>query len=297
MDESEFIDDMNSPIATTRMRAAQWAVEHPECTGLQRVLMEAASREVVPQIRQVLFAASAALEDETAGPTPTDVLADESSLTLLGPELAGVLEHELRPSIGLLRLAANSEIRNFGTSQTNAAIESFRQRIDGLVRLVEAYALPKREATSLYEFLTSCAESVRSAGTPIYVSEINDDDIIHTDRGLLRLIVMNALQNALDATAALPPETSAADSSVVTSPILLSAGVSDRSFWVTVTNKFVGAAFEHEDIVASGRTSKRSHLGLGTRIMALSASHLNYQLAVTGVGGQAMFSLRGGRYV
>ena len=107
-----------------------------------RELMQALQDETVPRLRQTLVqvlemrqrsqTAGDSLREDTKGAEEGAVVSGEHV------DLAALIRHELSPAVGWIRLAADDEIPNFGSSATNDAVRKLQRRIDGLVAIVKA---------------------------------------------------------------------------------------------------------------------------------------------------------------
>ncbi|GAA1240320.1 hypothetical protein GCM10009633_11690 [Janibacter melonis] len=285
---SNAFENLQSGLPSERMKAAEWAVSHTLDDEQRRLVTEALSRERVPRIRDAFSAALRNTDLAKSAPAISAVELDpQESLQATLQDLGSLIQHEMEPAIGWIRHAANQEVREFGASATNRAVEGLRRRVDGLVKLANAQRLPEMRLISLAEVVTGSLSSEYPRAMFSFEISTEGSDEILTDPGLLSLIVSNALQNAADASRPLAPEEG---------QILVSTGTSEDSFWLAISNRFVGAAFDLDSVAASGRTSKVGHRGLGTRVMQLAAGRLGYKVELRAVGSTANFTLRGKRY-
>lgn len=293
MNRDEFLVSINSRLPSDRMRAAQWVADENRLDEeSRRVLVKALASERVPQIRQRLTELLRASRDSPGTASAdrrhqgTGAPGQDVDVRQVLDDLAGMIAHELNPAIGWVRHAANREIEDFPASSTNSMIEALRRRVDGLAKIASANRVPVLRPVPLHELLSSQVGLASLGGSVSFDSPEAGDDTIVTDSGLFSLILENAIQSAVDATRDAPPD----DRSV-----LISSAVTDRDFWVKVSNRFVGAGFEYSAVSATGRTSKANHRGLGTRVMEVAASRLGYRLDVRAAGGVATFTLYGAR--
>ena len=207
---------------------------------------------------------------------------------LLLDDLAAMIDHEISPAIGWVRHAANREIEEFSGSTTNAMIEALRRRVDGLVKIASASRAPAFQPIALHELLSSQVGLAYLGESLSLEAATGTDDTISTDAGLFSSILENALENAIDGIREIPSQEGNA---------LVTYGVTDRDFWVKITNRFIGTSFEYVSVSASGRTSKAEHRGLGIRAMEIAAGRLGYSIDIRAAGGVAIFTLHGPRYV
>lgn len=282
------LETLQSSLPSERMKAAEWAISNTLDDEQRRLVTEALSQERVPRIRDALGTALRNTDLAKSAPETSALELDaQESLQATLQDLGSLIQHEIEPAIGWIRHAANQEVREFSASATNRAVEGLRRRVDGLVKLANAQRLPERRLISLSEVVTGCLSSEYPRAMFTFEMPTDESDEILTDPGLLSLIVSNALQNAADASRPLAPEEG---------QVLISTGISENSFWLAISNRFVGAAFDLDSVAASGRTSKIGHRGLGTRVMHLAAGRLGYKVELRAVGSTANFMLRGKRY-
>jgi len=289
VNEDEFLRKLASELPSERMRAIQWAVEENLDPRFRSRLIEAAAHEGVPRIRRAIDSALRRIDDKEtqsqhSTENPTDRYPDTTAIL---EELSGIIRHEMQPAIGWVRYSADKELSDFDSSATNSAIEALRRRVEGLSSLAAAHRLPQRQQVSLSEIVNACiSDEYPSSMFTLEFPEESSDGIF-TDPGLLMLIMTNAIHNAVDAAREL--DTSEGQ-------ILIATNVGDSTFWITIRNRFLGTTFDYTKISATGRTSKRGHRGLGTRIIELASSRLGYDFDLSASGGTVTFSLRGSRF-
>lgn len=254
-----------------------------------RRLRAAMQAETVPMLRRQLSELVRELSRPASPPESTALPVQRSAADKRRYEEDFVhwMRHELEPGIGWLMLAASDEIEDFDNSETRAAIESINMRIDSVEALVRASAPPRFEMLSLSEVVLA---AVQTSGAPEprlsidLPSEASDN--IATDANLMRLVVSNAVRNAVDAVL----ETRGNDAQVY-----VTAGVTPDTFWVKISNQFVGAEFSLDDVSGTGVSAKIGHQGQGFAIMRIAAKRLGYELLMQADAGLAIFTLRGNR--
>jgi hypothetical protein len=289
VNEDQTNRSLESSLPSQRALAAEWLRVHATSDHIV-LIVGALERESVPTIRRTL--AEALKRARSTGPesqrlsSPSDAGDELSRLVTVLDDLAGIIRHETDPAIGWLRRAAAREIPNFEESETNARIETLRQRIMGLETLTAAYRDPRWSRVTLTDVVHECMppdlapERVRLEGS-------NREDEIDSDRGLLTLIVANALKNASEAAAEMPASQVG---------VLVETGLSQSDFWLSITNRFHGESFDFDDVVHTGASNKPAHKGLGLSAMRIAAERLDYVLSLSASGGTAFFSLRGPRF-
>lgn len=286
------LQGLASKSPSNRATAAGWLVQHPQAITT-RALMNALQSETVPQVRRLLLQVlesrqrptdtsrkdSVAASRATGTPTPSDDAAVSEQV-----DIAALVRHELAPAIGWIRLAADSEIKSFGTSKTNEAVRKLQRRIDGLVALIKSSEGLNLHRLSLPHALV---ENWPDTGTPLAVTPSADEDAIdiETDEGLFSMLLSNVFQNAIDASLDATGEAAAQ----------VTWGYTDQSYWVRVTNRFRGDRFALADVLDVGNSSKMAHQGHGLSLIKAAADRLGLAITLEGVSGTASFSLSGPR--
>lgn len=287
MNLEDFDAALLSSLPSVRMQAVQWAIENTLPSEYESILVKAASGEGVPRVRSAMSIALRQFSRPILAEETYNAHEGKIEIASLLDDLSGIIRHEMQPAIGWIRHAAKKEIPDFEASATNTATEALLRRVRGLSDLAAAHRLPSRESVSLSEIVSKCISTEYPASMFSLDSVDQPSDDILTDPGLLTLVLANAVQNAADASRDLPPGEG---------QILISTNVNEKRFWLTISNRFVGASFELSGVSASGRTTKRGHRGLGTRIIELATSRLGYEFDLKAAGATATFSLRGNRF-
>lgn len=289
MIDSELKNRLHSTLPSQRAEAAEWVRSNYSPSMIPEIL-DALEKETVPTIRRALAVGlrmaqskERQSDDPLAGTPQNDKVEILSSVL---DDLAGLIRHETDPAIGWLRRAAAKEIPNFDASETNAHIETLRKRIIGLETLAAAHRLPHWARITLHEVIQDCKPPDLGADRLIGKG-LERKDSIDTDRGLMTLIVTNALKNASEAASGLPSGQT---------EVWLETGVSDTHFWLSITNRFDGDSFDFDHVAHTGASNKVDHKGLGISAMRMAAHRLNYTLKLTATGGTVFFSLTGPRY-
>ena len=199
-------------------------------------------------------------------------------------DIASLVRHELAPAVGWLRLAADAEIREFATSSTNDAIRRLQLRIDGLVTLIMSRVeLDLRTVDLPLELAASWPDPTDSPRISPDPQGSNAE--IETDQGLFSLLLSNIFQNAIDASV---DATGVAD-------VEVAWGVTDRNYWVRVTNPFRGQRLTFGDVDPEGFSSKAGHQGKGLALIRRIAARLDVRTHLDGASGMASFVINGER--
>ena len=281
--EHEPHEGLKSRLPSERAVAAEWYMHNASITDLG-LLTEAIESETVQSVKRLLVMATRRARDEQGSPVrAVEAPPAELEFDVL-ESLSGLIRHETEPIVGWIRRSAAREIgEDFATSETFRNIDLLRRRLIGLESLAAAHRNPRFTRVSLAGLI----DESQPDGFPKDAIKLQtvDDDSIDTDRGLFSIVVGNALLNAQEASAGLGGAAT-----------LVAHGVSDQHFWVTVTNRFDGEAFEMEHVAETGASTKTSHKGLGVSAMRMAASRLQYEFTLRASGGTVRFALRGERY-
>lgn len=289
----ELLAGLSSNAPSERARAAAWLLGHSQDIST-RELVKALQAETVPQVRRVLLevlerrqkASVASQPSATVRVAPSDgEEASASEASADAGEIASMVRHELAPAIGWIRLAADAEIPGFATSRTNDAVRRLQLRIDGLVTLIKSRADLDLRVVELPLELASSWPDPTAAPRISPASEVSTAEI-ETDQGLFALLMSNIYQNAIDASV---DATGVADVDVTW-------GVTDRSFWVRVTNPFSGQQLKFEDVAPIGFSSKAGHQGRGLALIQKIAALLDVVVTLDGATGTASLVVNGQRH-
>ncbi|MFD2796500.1 hypothetical protein ACFS27_23260 [Promicromonospora vindobonensis] len=282
---------LNSDAPTDRARAVGWLVLHPHAITT-RELMQALQIESVPQVRRLLIQV---LEMRQSTSTSAGVgVAEEfrgedggvtaGVVTSSHVDIAALVRHELSPAVGWIRLAADSEIPNFGNSRTNDAVRKLQRRIDGLVALIKSGEELNVRRLSLPHLLLENWPDAQ--GSPSVDPAVADGGVdIETDEGLFSVLLQNVFQNAIDASVDAAGEVR----------VQVTWGFTERNYWIRVTNPFKGNRFSLSDVIQVGNSSKMAHQGQGLALIQTVADRLGLAFGLEGISGTASFSLSGAR--
>jgi len=288
-------DRLKSPSSTVRATAAMELKMSPEAIAITD-LVTAIQSETVPQIRRTLNDVLKLREENRvpgvpigrrevrdapgASADPADALVRGSQQSIF-QDLGRVVKHELEPAIGRIRSVANQEIPDFKSSKTNVAIQKLQRRVDGVIAVVKQRQDLVIQSLSLSELLN---DSWPEADIGFRPAQNQPDVRIDTDEMLFGLVLANAFQNGLDASAGV-------DGGKVTTTF----GESPDRFWVRISNPFSGHGFVEEDIQAKGNSSKSHHLGEGVALMRKASRLLGLSFRIEGQSGTATFVLTGSK--
>lgn len=279
-------DELRSTRPSERLLAANLLLTTGQASDRSRI-QEALLSESVPRIRAVLQAALAAL-DRSPGDDGKAAGRDVSGppdLQGVLQNLAGMIQHELSAATGWIEYTASKALVNYDETELKRAIGALKQRVSGLVAIVQANRSPRMTHSSLAEVVVNSVPPEFPSSAGVFDGQSGDDEIV-TDQDLLSLILINAMQNAYE---------SAAQTGRMGSVVHVTYGVSETDFWISISNPYVGAPFSIEDVQATGVSTKSDHRGIGLRVMLTASSALGYDLGLMGTGQVADFRLRGRR--
>lgn len=255
------------------------------------VLLDLLERETVGLVRDRLRILIGS--QPTKEPLQSRASEDSSGLSDLLANAGSMLRHETEPVIGFLRSTANQEIPKFRESQTYQRIEDLRHTLTAIIQILELGGRQDRAAVSLFSLTKSVIESVETNAAirfnvnPSDSEDLSDTDFtIKTNESLLKLLLVNVLRNAVDATNKVPKGDNY---------IEINIDMTDSEFTINITNPFNGQSFESSDVQSIGASSNSEGRGNGMYLIRLVSSQLGYHHTLDGAGGVARFALWGGK--
>ncbi|MBK0093338.1 MULTISPECIES: HAMP domain-containing sensor histidine kinase [Erwiniaceae] len=178
----------------------------------------------------------------------------------------GQMIHELEPIIGSLKTNAENEIENFETSETYSDLKL----LDELMKTFESWQLveqdPDYETINVKDVIDSTLSHFRDKFNADIILNVSESVYFITDRSLFHIIISNAIRNSIQAT---PEE------DIENLPIMISAGLTDISFWLSVIDHGNGLSEPVEILLSSGYTTKIGNKGYGLGIMEKAVKSLN----------------------
>ena len=187
--------------------------------------------------------------------------------------------HELSAIVGTARLYAQDEVTKYDSSRTKRELDRLSAALRALDALGQAAGVPVSEEFDLGLLLDDLGAAV-SQGTGVKVATAGSiPTTIRSDRGLVDLVVRNAVVNAAEA------------SRTTGTGVLVNWGISDRDHWVTVLDEGSGLPPEVPQLFEIGATTKDGHIGMGLATA---------QTAARSLGGSIELSnrdARGARFV
>jgi signal transduction histidine kinase len=172
---------------------------------------------------------------------------------------ASQLIHEIEPVLGTLRLAAESEIQSFESSDTRRNLDRLDELVAAVARLRRAASAPKIEEFSLDELVQRCIQEVGAAEAFQILKAGPQPCVVEGDSSLITLALSNGLRNAIEATAStgLDP---------ANLPIIVSWGHTDVDCWISIVDSGIGFKGNIQRAFDIGTSTKAGHLGMGLAI-------------------------------
>ena len=220
--------------------------------------------------------------------TPLDTRLYEELRAQAIEETSALFLHELRPLVGLLDEAADSEIDHYACSRTNASVGRVKSFLDAIEKLRKASAAPAIQEFDLTDLVVRVAadeatqgratldnlqgEAVENADLDDDADEVPQptviklllarrDPVITTgDPILVEMAVANALRNAIEAVTEVQEDGR--------SDVVLNWGVTDTDSWIVVLDEGCGLPLGWDRLTEPGASTKKSqgHLGMGLPI-------------------------------
>jgi signal transduction histidine kinase len=202
-------------------------------------------------------------------------------------DLTRMIDHELRPILGSLRLRAAAELADYETSRTKEELDHLGDALDAFRRLGQAAKSPDFETFDAASLLEELAAGTREKHN-VTIGLVGKRPFFVTgDRGLITFAVGNSLRNAAEAVI------SVRNSELSESEIVLAWDESDRDFWISVLDSGPGLPRRRDRIFDAGSTTKEGHLGMGLTIAMRAAMSMGAKLELSNANGKgALFLLR-----
>jgi nitrogen fixation/metabolism regulation signal transduction histidine kinase len=275
---------LSSTAPHERLKAARLLARDIQSNDLP-MLRTARRTEVVSYVQASLDLAIARHAKLTVPPTPDPV--DEYTVhpdvkqqiwSQAVEWITGLVLHEIASPVGLVRLAASREVKNYENSETKSHLDSVGRIFEAIEQLKGAASVPKPQHFDLTQLLNEiiAAESMNRA---IPVSLHGPQPLMITsDPTLIRFAVCNGLRNAFESVERI--ETPLEHS------IILSWGETEIDYWVCILDKGPGILGPMASAFEIGKTTKEGHSGFGLAIARQAIETLggsvNLQSAIDG---------------
>jgi signal transduction histidine kinase len=253
-----------------RLAAARYFADHATSED-EEILKTAYSNEDVVWTKAALARALRRIANEPK-PPPLDVsegdeLARDDAESQALVDTTRKLVHELKPSLGRLRLFAQQEVPNFEQSRTAKELRRMAAVLHSVEQLGRAARSPDFEEFNLGSTVGDVIDG-ETSGDPSRVLTAGPEGLVAWgDATKVAMIVRNGVRNALEASSG-------------RSPVVVNWGATDRDYWIVVLDDGVGLPANVERLFGEGVTNKRGHLGMGLAIADEAARSLGGTLSV-----------------
>ena len=176
-------------------------------------------------------------------------------------EVTGTILHEFQPIIGVLKLRAVEEVRNYETSGVKIQLDRLDRLVTAIEGLKRAAAAPKRREFDLAGLVHEIADE-EAEGKDVEISLIGPGPLLtEADPDLLQLVVSNGLRNAIDAVLTLPKN--ARDHAII-----MNWDATDIETWLVIIDKGPGPGPGPKVLSMSGPQRRKVTVGWGSRSRA-----------------------------
>ena len=322
MDKGQALAVFEGTLAATsseRLRAARFLARIATNTDLSRI-SRIRETERNSWVRKALdqalrlseakcSAASVALDVEV-GETPLDTHLHEELRAQATEETTAMFLHELRPIVGFLDAAANSEIDRYACSETKTFVVRIQAYFYALERLHKASTVPVIQEFGLTDLVVRVAEYEALQGratlndpneeadeatglegdanlvprpTAVRLAPVRRDPVITTgDPILVEMVLANALRNAIEAVSEVQEGGQR--------EVILNWGVTNTDSWIAVLDEGGGLPQGWDRLTKLGSTTKskgEGHLGMGLPIAqrAIQSLRGSFELTSRSDGG------------
>jgi C4-dicarboxylate-specific signal transduction histidine kinase len=192
--------------------------------------------------------------------------------------VAGLILHEIASPIGLVRKTAAREITDYENSKPKRHLDMLQRIFEAVDHLKTATVVPRPSEFDLAKMISDVisAEADGSKSSPTLLGP--KPLLVRSDPALLRLALCNGVRNAIEAVADV--------GSNEAHPIVITWGVTDVDYWISVLDKGQGLAGSSQSAFEVGTTTKPAHTGFGLAIarqaMKTLAGDVSLQPSTTG---------------
>lgn len=293
MNRDEASGSLQSSVIATRLEAARFFSRDAEQADLV-LLQKALKNESVPWVRRALERAIARCEvtEHSIGSEGGRVVPGEPNEALVRDlrseaveEVAGTILHEFAAIIGVLRISAKEEVRNFESSETRKRLDQLVDLIDAVRNLKKAAAVPTYSQFDLAQLVDDTTHSFTDIGRVSVRSGGTRPFLTMADRGSLALALLNGLRNAVEAVSMLePPHRREID---------INWGRGGAEDWLVIVDNGSGFTGEPADALRLGVTNKMDHIGYGLATAQHAMRSMEGDVLLSNAPGRgARFELR-----
>ena len=271
-----------------RLRAARHLskIQDPSCLEQLRISFQ---REQVPWIKNALLKALQKYQKEGVQSYELypaeigDVEIAEIESNAINDSIGQVL-HELDPAVGRIKVVAGETL---GESFEGSALQGELNNLESLMVTFENWRKVEQEPVMRRVDVRYVVDSVilqikSHFDSRIEMQLVSSEKIsIQSDEQLLRIVLSNALRNAVDATLAIDEP----------KPIVVNYDITDKNFWMSVNDKGIGLPPNLTNLVRAKVSTKPGHKGMGLAIVdkAIVALQGEWDLRNGAAGGAEFY--------
>lgn len=175
--------------------------------------------------------------------------------------VSGLLLHEIGSKLGLISLAASTEIVSYEKSTTKRHVQNLQAIFDAIEQLRKAANPAKYEQFDLAELIEEIV-SIENQNNASEFSLVGIRPLIITSsKHLIRLALCNGIRNSIEAIISI----SESNRNQV-SPIIIAWGKTDTECWISVIDDGIGIVDPSKSIFDVGKSTKSGHPGFGLAI-------------------------------
>ncbi|PWW08884.1 MULTISPECIES: HAMP domain-containing sensor histidine kinase [Pseudidiomarina] len=202
-------------------------------------------------------------------PDPEEVFDKDAVKSEAVSDSIGQMIHELDPILGSIRIFAEREIDNFEQSKTKLELEKLIEVIEIFEEWRKAEQSPIFREVNIFGVISKEADRFASKSKVEIQIQVPKNLVCTTSSALLRIIISNALRNAVESSNQLTVREK--------HPIIVRGSATDSSIWFSVIDDGIGLQDKTELLLRSRHTTKPGNRGLGLAII---------EKAVRSLGGQ-----------
>lgn len=288
---------ISSETASERFLAAQFFIKAPS-SDVKNILISQRRVELVRHVKMALDKALHNIEKnsvqdikdiDTQIDEKTEKARDNFLKAKAIDEFAGIILHELAPKIGMLKVNAEREIKNFDESATKRNIASLSRIFQAIEALRKSASNPESEEFDLAQIIKDVATEENRNNIHI-TFEGTQPCVIKSDKNILCLALSNSVRNSLESLEFVTDPNSAKE-------LTLCWGTNNEETWISIIDTGVGLIGTPADAFKIGTTNKDNHTGFGLAIITQALETLGGQVTLVNIEtGGAKMDFRWGNF-
>ncbi|GAB1044641.1 MAG: hypothetical protein SPiBPW_30100 [Shewanella algae] len=174
-------------------------------------------------------------------------------------ESIGQVLHELEPIIGSLKVFAEREVNNYPISRVKHELDKLDEVLETFEDWRRVEQSPTFRNVNVYEIILTEVERISPKSKVEIRIDVSKDLFYVLSPALLRIILSNALRNAV--------ESSNQPTAREKNPIIIRGGSTADSVWFSIIDDGLGLKSEKAILLKSRHTTKPGNRGLGLAII------------------------------